>query len=290
MRVALDAAAAEHAVFPLRPRSKKPAIVEWEASATTDPDQIRQWWLQGPQNVGIACGPSGLLVVDLDTPHYSHAVEADEPQGGREMLAALAAAAGEAFPDHTYTVATPTGGQHLYFAAPPELELRCTVGRLGRWIDTRGAGGYVVAAGSVRPEGRYRLHRDALIAPLPQWIIEALTPHPAVESTGLRLPPERAAAYVAAVVRGEADAVARAVTGQRHHTLLRAAGALGRLVGGQELDYAAAENTLRHAVEGHLGRDGFTPDEADTTIRAGLAWGIQRPRHITDTHHRPAQD
>ncbi|GAB3686611.1 bifunctional DNA primase/polymerase [Saccharopolyspora tripterygii] len=288
MRVALDAAGAGLAVFPLRPRSKKPAIVEWEASATTDPDQIRQWWLQAPRNVGIACGPSGLLVVDLDTPHHSYESDAAEPHGGREVLAALAAAAGEEFPDHTRTVSTPSGGQHLYFTAPVDRELRCTVGRLGRWIDTRGAGGYVVAAGSVIPEGRYRVHRDLPVAPLPQWLTDALTPHPVSESSDLGLPLERAAAYVAAVVRGEAEAVAQAVTGQRHHTLLRAAGALGRLVGGQELDYAAAENALRQAVEAYLGRDGFTPAEADTTIRAGLAWGIQRPRRISDT--RRAQD
>lgn len=286
MRLALEAAAAGHHVFPLRPRSKKPAVSEWEEAATTDPDQIRDWWRRSPRNVGIACGPSRLLVVDLDTPHQPNA---DELGSGRDVLAALAGAAGEAFPGHTYTVATPTGGQHLYFTAPPDRELRCTVGRLGRWIDTRGAGGYVVAAGSVHPQGHYRVHRGAPVAPLPQWITDLLTPHLAAESADLRLPPERAAAYVAAVVRGEADAVARAVTGQRHHTLLKAAGALGRLVGARELEYTVAENTLLHAVEGHLGRDGFTPQEADTTIRSGLGWGIQRPRRITDTSHRTTQ-
>lgn len=290
MRLALDAAATGRHVFPLQPRSKRPAIGEWETAATTDPEQIRDWWHRAPRNVGIACGPSRLLVVDLDIPHTTDPPpEAGLVGNGRDVLAALTKAAGETFPDHTYTVTTPTGGQHLYFTAPPDQELRCTVGRLGRWIDTRGAGGYVVAAGSVRPEGRYRVHRDMPIAPLPQWITDLLTPHPEPESSDLRLPPERAAAYIAAVIRRETDMVARAVTGQRHHALLRAAGALGRLVGGQELDYAVAENTLRHAVEGHLGRDGFTTDEADTTIRAGLAWGIQRPRRITDTHQPPTQ-
>ena len=61
------------------------------------------------------------------------------------------------------------------------------------------------------------------------------------------------------------------------------------MIGGHELDYTVAETTLLQAVEGHLGRDGFTPQEADTTIRAGLGWGIQRPRRITDTSHRTAQ-
>ena len=160
MGVALDAAGAGLAVFPLRPRSKKPAIVEWEASATTDPDQIRDWWRRSPRNVGIACGPSRLLVVDLDTPHMPNTAGLGS---GRDVLAALADAAGEAFPDHTYTVTTPTGGQHLYFTAPADRELRCTVGRLWQWIDTRGAGGYVVGAGSVRQQGRYRVHREAAL-------------------------------------------------------------------------------------------------------------------------------
>ncbi|WP_406690545.1 bifunctional DNA primase/polymerase [Saccharopolyspora sp. ID03-671] len=283
MRVALEAAAVGKHVFPLQPRAKKPAIGDWETTATTDPDQIRAWWRRAPHNVGIACGPSGLLVVDLDIAHATspHA-ESDPAVGtGYAGLAVLAAEAGERFPDHTYTVATPSGGQHLYFTSPAGVELRCSVGRLGRWIDTRGAGGYVVAAGSVGPHGRYQVQRDLPIAPLPQWITGLLAPHPATASTELRLPPERAAAYIAAVVRAETDNVARAVTGQRHHVLLKAAGALGRLVGGQEIDYAVAENTLRHAAHTHIGRDGFTDAEADTTIRAGLAWGIQRPRHIT---------
>ncbi|MEV4734701.1 bifunctional DNA primase/polymerase [Saccharopolyspora sp. NPDC049426] len=284
MRLALQTAGAGHWVFPLRPRSKKPAVSAWETAATTDPERITAWWRRAPYNVGIACGPSHLLVIDLDTPHDSPTTNAGEHRTGRDVLAVLAEKAGEPFPADTYTVATPSGGQHLYFAAPDEPELRCTVGQLGPLVDTRGAGGYVVAAGSVLREGRYRLHYDAPIAPLPQWITGLVTPHPVSESSDLRLTPERAAAYVAAVLRGETEAVARAVTGQRHHALLRAAGALGRLVGGQELDYAVADNTLRQAVERHLGRDGFTTDEADTTIRAGLAWGIQRPRRITETH------
>src|SRR5438093_650742 len=42
--------------------------IGWEARATTDPDRIRKAWTRAPYNVGIACGPSGLLVVDLDVP------------------------------------------------------------------------------------------------------------------------------------------------------------------------------------------------------------------------------
>lgn len=45
------------------------------------------------------------------------------------------------FPDSTYTVATPSGGTHLYFRQPSGAELRNTPATLGWRIDTRGHGG-----------------------------------------------------------------------------------------------------------------------------------------------------
>ncbi|GAA2798959.1 bifunctional DNA primase/polymerase [Saccharopolyspora taberi] len=282
MRVALEASYAGHAVFPLWPRSKKPALRDWESAATCEDDQIRDWWSSVPYNVGIATGPSGLHVVDLDDGHgHEPPPEWPRARGGRDVLARLAEAAGQPYPGDTYTVATPTGGLHLYFRAPEEPELRSTVARLGWRVDTRGAGGYIVAAGSVRPEGYYRAMNRAEIAPLPLWLVEALTPPPPPDPIELDLPAGRASAYVAAVVEGETDAVALATTGSRRNTLLRAAGRLGRLVGGGELDEHTARSALRAAAQRHIGHDGFTEREADTTIRDGMAWGIDRPRHVT---------
>jgi hypothetical protein len=37
--------------------------------ATVDPDRIRAWWDRAPYNIGVACGPSRLVVIDLDVPH-----------------------------------------------------------------------------------------------------------------------------------------------------------------------------------------------------------------------------
>ena len=85
------------------------------------------------------------------------------------MFARLAAEAGEPIPT-TYTVATPSGsGLHLYFRQPAQGPLlRNTQGRLGWCIDTRGEGGFVVAAGSRRSDGRrYRVVTEAPVAPLP---------------------------------------------------------------------------------------------------------------------------
>jgi hypothetical protein len=46
-------------------------FTKWESQATTDPDQIYRWWLDGPYNIGVATGPSQLVVVDCDVPRGS---------------------------------------------------------------------------------------------------------------------------------------------------------------------------------------------------------------------------
>lgn len=280
MRAALEAAEAGLAVFPLRPLSKKPVPKDWESVATCDPEQIRAWWQAVPYNVGIACGPSGLLVVDLDDAKDQRVPDRwSGAHHGRDVLAQRAAEDGQRYPDGTYTVRTPSGGEHLYFRAPAEPELRSRVGCWWR-VDTRGAGGYVVAAGSITRRGRYWARNQAAIAPLPEWLVTALTPPPPPDPVGLELPAGRAGAYVAAALEGETRAVASAPTGQRHNTLLRAAARLGFLIGGGALDQRTAEAALFDAARGHIGQDGFTEHEVTRTIQDGLAWGRERPRYI----------
>jgi hypothetical protein len=213
LRAALSAAAAGFHVFPVAPRGKTPAVKDWENQATGDRHTITGWWRARPYNVGLAVARSGIVVLDLDD---ARGQQAPPPwtgaTGGRDVLGRLAAAAGQPFPDDTYTVRTPSGGEHLYFRALEGVELRNTAGTLGWRIDTRAHGGFVVGAGSVRDEGRYRVTRDAPIAPLPGWLAEALTaPHatqagllPAAE---LRLTPQRAQAYLRAITEGETRAV-----------------------------------------------------------------------------------
>jgi len=78
---ALDAAARGWHVFPLRPGDKRPAYPDhtadrctgtdprcraghqgWEPRATTDPARITRAWTAAAYNIGIATGPSGLIV------------------------------------------------------------------------------------------------------------------------------------------------------------------------------------------------------------------------------------
>jgi hypothetical protein len=158
-------------VFPLRPFDKRPlpGFTKWETRATTDRAQIIRWWSVAPYNIGIATGPSGLLVIDLDT-------SKDKGNSDWRVLGADVEIARKQVPK-TFSVRTPSGGLHLYFTAPDQ-RLGTTAGKLGRHVDTRGSGGYVVGPRSVC-SGRYYVVVDhAPIAPLPKWITKLLEPKP----------------------------------------------------------------------------------------------------------------
>jgi hypothetical protein len=290
---ALAAAARGWPVHPLRPYAKRPTLRDWERRASTDLDQLARWWtLQPAANIGIACGPAGLLVLDLDAGHG----QPPPPRwaergatGGADVLAMLAADAGQPVPTGTYTVATPSG-HHLYFTRPAGTRLPNTAGRLGWRIDTRGQGGYVVAAGSVLRAGRhqptYRVLHDIPVAPLPDWITDALTrtDTPTVQTMQAR--PWHQHAYVRAALTGEARTVAQARPGTRNQTLFRAAASLGELLGAGLLDHTTATDTLIAAARPHIGVAGFTQAEAHRTIANGLARGRRNPRFTSSHEHR----
>ncbi|MBN6052709.1 bifunctional DNA primase/polymerase [Nonomuraea sp. RK-328] len=158
LRYALAAAARGWHVFPLTPSDKTPLEgMSWKRQATTDPQVIRRIWAHRPYNVGIACGPSRLLVVDLDVPKPGEHPPApwDLPgvRDGSDVFALICEQASQPVPLETFQVRTRRGGLHLYFTAPHSPALGNTSGDKGNglgWkIDTRGDGGYVVGPGSI---------------------------------------------------------------------------------------------------------------------------------------------
>ena len=70
------------AVFPCLVGHKVPLWTAWETRATRDPDEIVRVWGRAPYNVGVACGPSGIVVVDLDVPKESAVAPAEWRQIG----------------------------------------------------------------------------------------------------------------------------------------------------------------------------------------------------------------
>lgn len=133
-------------LFPISPGTKVPALPgDWRSHSTNDLAQIEAWRDAG-YSLAVDCGASGLFVVDID---------------GEE---GLASAASMDLPP-TYTVRTPRGGEHRYFAG----EGPNTVCKLGDKVDTRGASGYVVWEGP-----GYELVSELPVADLPAWIVPAL--------------------------------------------------------------------------------------------------------------------
>ncbi|MER7660694.1 bifunctional DNA primase/polymerase [Streptomyces sp. NPDC096193] len=184
LRAALDAAARGWHVFPLIPDSKRPAVRDWENRASTDRERIARCWQAAPYNVGVATGPSQLVVVDLDTPKGPDDVPPADwslpgVTEGSDVLALISERVEQPYPGCTFTVRTGRGGTHLYFRTPSGKRLRNTGGKLGWKVDTRANGGYVVAAGSVVDSRLYEPILDIEPARLPGWLVDALTIRPA---------------------------------------------------------------------------------------------------------------
>jgi DNA polymerase-1 len=316
---ALSCAARGWHVFPVRPRAKKPPAFPghkaedctgtdprcrgghtgWEPRATTDPGRIGRAWAAAPYNIGVACGPSGLIVVDLDVPKPGEVPPPEwaEPgiTDGADVLAALCERHGQPFPWETFFVRTGRGGLHLYFTAPPGVRLGNTAGEHGRglgWlIDTRARGGYVVAPGSVVDlpsggTGRYEVVYDRPPAPLPDWLAALLTApaanprlecRPAVASQVSHLN-----RYAATALQSEVDRVRAAVEPGRSHALNKAAFHLGQLIAAGALPEDLACSELYDAASVHfgIGTPPFTPADARATIRSGITAGKRKPRPL----------
>ena len=273
LRAALAAAGRGWPVFPLIPGGKRPAIAGWPRQATVDAEVLAIWWRDVPYNIGIACGPAGLLVVDLDGPP------------GRSSFTDLAAEVGSV---PTFTVGTPSGGEHRYFTLQANAPAPSTVARLGPHIDTRGAGGYVVAPGSARRtvDGfrYYRITDPNPPAVLPDSIAKLLRLGAPARPRALPQLRRRTqqTAYGRAAIAAECTAVGQARPGTRNTVLFQAAVRLGTLIGSGILDGQHVQDELLAASTVHCGINEFTTAEEERAIANGLRYGAARPRPFRD--------
>jgi hypothetical protein len=157
------------AIFPLRPQSKKPYGGEkWGEIMTTEAEKIHGWFEHRPNmNYGV-CGRKDHVVIDLDVK------TANGVQALTELHAEL-----EDMDDYilgdTFTVSTPSGGQHLY------LKTDKTAGNTHRFpkgIDVRGHMGYVVGPGCYvkddKVDGPYEVTADTQLKDAPTWVKDLL--------------------------------------------------------------------------------------------------------------------
>ncbi|GAB2974199.1 bifunctional DNA primase/polymerase [Streptomyces pseudoechinosporeus] len=291
LSAALTAAGRAWRVHPLRPGGKGSALhgeracprtgecaighLKWEQRATNDPDRIRAAWTAGPFNVGIATGPSGLLVVDLDVPKEKDGQGSSDAPDGATSFAALCERAGVPWPA-TYTVRTPSGGLHLYFHTPHGVHLPCTTKSVASNVDTRAWGGNIVAAGSVTVAGAYEVADDAPVTGLPGWLLRHLqtAPKPAPAPAAPLLIPGQATRRAAVALERETARVRKAPEGQRHKLLLTRTIAIGRFVVWGEIARDVVEEAFGAAGEAA----GLPEGECRATIRDALAYSARTCR------------
>ncbi|MET9819693.1 bifunctional DNA primase/polymerase [Streptomyces sp. NPDC006355] len=284
-------------------------------AATLDLARIDQWWGAHPGlGVGVACGPAGLIIIDIDA--YSHPlpprdqllpgipipehVDLTGLANGFHTLGVLAALSGAASPaddDTTLRVRTPSGGLHVWYRAYRGHRWQCSTGSGGgrslAWqVDVRAHGGYIVAPGTVTAAGRY-LPVGSVREPaaLPAWLADELerTSHLPAEPAPRPVPPRSRQAVLAAgrglhgmreviaAVLAPVEACGRVAEGAGFSGALnRAAYTLGGLVAAGRLHRDEAELALREAA---LAARPGQERRAEQIIRSGMAAGLERPLH-----------
>lgn len=248
-------------VHPIRPGEKLPLLRDWPARASIDPEAIRRWWDSWPDaNVAVATGErSGLFVLDVDGTE------------GERSLAELERKHGP-LPD-LYPMQWTGGGRGGWqaFFAWPGVPAKNSVGRLGRNLDTRGDGGYVLVPPS-RTTGCYAWapDRDPWTLPpepAPDWLVDLLIaePEPEVVRRPWSAPkPEVGDAYLKTAIATELENVRLAPPGQRNHSLNRSAFNLFRFVGEHRIDAGKLRGYLEQAALSA----GLGPVEIARTLRS----------------------
>ena len=163
---ALDWAAQGWKVLPLPPGQKGPPLIrDWPTLASSNFDQIREWWTRWPDaNVGGLCGDD-WLVIDVDV---------KDGKGGAESIERLQADY-ENLPA-TREHQTPTGGWHYVYRRPHNWaasKISDLPGYPG--VDIQVGNAMVVLPPSQTDQGEYTVRADTRVAHGPLWLMAART-------------------------------------------------------------------------------------------------------------------
>ncbi|MGV3483344.1 MAG: bifunctional DNA primase/polymerase [Planctomycetaceae bacterium] len=229
--VALRLADLGYAVFPCASGTKKPITPHGCNDATSDLDQVEQWWQQYPSaNIGIST--RGLLVVDIDA--GSNWLNED-PQRSLDLAIAPLSL-------------TARSGRQYFFRQPANVSWKNTNSQVAKFVDIKVDGGYVIAPPSVlEGQRRYRwapsmeldVGPEQLPLP-PAWLIDELNQLSANTADQSR----------------SGTLLANAIpAGQRNGTLARLAGTMRRA--GMSVDEitAAIQETNRLRCQPPMDRD-----------------------------------
>lgn len=180
-----------------RSPAKHPMTLHGVKDASLDPEQLQAWAAQYPKsNLGLALS-DGLVAVDTDPRN-----------GGDVVLETLIETHGE-LPDTVLAMTGGGGTHHLFFNRTG----RRLPGKLGKGVDLKGEGGYIVVEPSLHVSGTAYCWEAScdpldgmLVADLPEWI-GATTPQlvePAGTGRGF-IPPGQAVELRSAMAYLDAD-------------------------------------------------------------------------------------
>lgn len=139
-------------IFPCQSGGKAPLTANGYRDASSDPEQVSRWWSENPDaNIGLACAPNGLVVVDPDT--YKPDCEWPSFIAGHDLPPTLSAT-------------TANGGCHLVFRAEQDVRYP---GKLCKETDVK-SNGYIVVAPSTVNNRRYQWDNDEPLSDAPGWL------------------------------------------------------------------------------------------------------------------------
>ena len=241
-------------IFPCREKTqgnkkaKSPYTNRGYKDASRDEEQIRSWWRHFPNAmIGVPTGrENGIFVVDIDV---------GPDKDGEASFNDLGI--GDPYTCQTITM---SGGRHLIFAYRAEYELKNTAGALGKDIDTRGDGGYIIWAGSTTREGAYSYREgfgpEVGFNDLPSALLKQLT---AKDGGSAALP------FTGAIPNG-----------QRNTTLFKEAVSLA----GKRVAPEVIAQHVRSRIQDCEGD--FPAIEADQILQSALNRGVSNAPPFTD--------
>ncbi len=186
LAAALALAAAGLPVFPVQVKlnpstgrwDKKPCVSGWQDKATSDENKVRAFWRAYPDALpGLALGQAGLVVLDADR------------HGGPDGVSAFHVLADtHGLPAGVVKINTAGSGEHYIFANLTDDPLGNGEGVLPGGINMRGRGGFIVAPGAMRPDGKRWIepegspflataYREGALPKIPRWLVQMLRPH-----------------------------------------------------------------------------------------------------------------
>lgn len=164
-------------IFPVNPRDKTPLVSQYKA--TTDPDQIGEWWARWPAAlIGHRISPDHVIL-DIDPRHH-----------GNDTWRALKTELGQLPTTRAHASGRGDGGGHLWWMNPG---IKLAIAPFDRWAEERGLGHEITDTDGNRLRWScgvdllHHKHRYTILPPSPHP--DTHQPYTWIDGHGLHVPP-----------------------------------------------------------------------------------------------------